>query len=135
MRILPTRLHGVLDYLVSAVLINSPWLFGFADGGGARMWVPIVLGSGSIVYSLLTDYELGIVHDHAIQMSAHLFLDLASGVVLAASPWLFGFADEVKWPHVIIGLFEITAALITRKHSGFGERHNMGRPSTTRLAS
>ncbi len=111
MRFIPTSVHGVLDYLTGALLIVMPWLFGFALGG-AETWVPVVLGAGVILYSLLTNYELGAVR--ALSMSAHLGLDAAGGLLLAVSPWLFGFSDVVFWPHLIVGLFEIGAALTTR---------------------
>lgn len=111
MRVIPTRIHGILDYLVGVLLIIAPWLFDFSDGG-AKMWVPIILGAGAIVYSLLTNYELGVAR--IIPMPTHLMLDILSGVVLAASPWVFGFADEIWWPHLFVGLFEIAAGLMTR---------------------
>jgi hypothetical protein len=41
-------------------------------------------------------------------------LDYASGVLLAASPWLFGFADYVWEPHLILGILEIGAAMFTK---------------------
>jgi hypothetical protein len=110
MRIIPTRVHGALDYLVGIVLIAAPWVLGFADGG-PEQWVPVVLGAGAIAYSLVTDYELGVAR--LIPMPVHLGLDLFSGVLLAASPWLFDFADEVWLPHVLIGLLEIGAVLTT----------------------
>jgi hypothetical protein len=112
MRIIPTRVHGILDYLVGALLIAAPWLFQF-DHGGAETWVPVVLGAGAILYSLCTDYELGAVR--RIPMSTHLMLDLSSGVLLAASPWLFGFRDLVWVPHVVVGLVEIGTALMTQR--------------------
>ena len=34
--------------------------------------------------------------------------------MLALSPWLFGFADRVLWPRLIVGLWEIGAGLTTR---------------------
>lgn len=111
MRVIPTRLHGFLDYLVGALLIVAPWLFGFAQGG-AETWLPVILGAGALLYSLFTDYELGVVR--RLSMGTHLGLDAASGVLLAASPWLFGFSEIVFWPHLILGLFEIVAALTTR---------------------
>ena len=110
MRFIPTRVHGMMDYLMGVVLIAAPWLFGF-DEGGAKTWLPVVLGTGVILYSLFTDYELAVVR--RIPMSVHLMLDLAGGVVLAASPWIFGFADDVWVPHVVLGLLEIGAALTT----------------------
>jgi hypothetical protein len=44
-----------------------------------------------------------------------------SGILLAASPWIFGFADTVYLPHLILGIAEIGAALMTQKNpSGSG---------------
>jgi hypothetical protein len=110
-RFIPTRIHGVLDYLVGLLLIAAPWLFDFADGG-VKQWLPVILGAGALLYSLLTDYELGAAK--LIPMRAHLALDLMSGVLLAVSPWLFGFADDVWVPHLVVGVFEIVAALTTQ---------------------
>lgn len=110
MQVIPTRIHGVIDYLTAVLLIVAPWLFGFADGGAAQ-WVPVLLGVGIIAYSLLTDYELGMAR--AISMPVHLVLDFGGGVLLAASPWLFGFADLIVWPHVAVGLMEILVAAFT----------------------
>lgn len=109
---IPTRIHGMLDYLVGALLIVAPWVLGFADGTAAQ-WVPVILGVGAVVYSIFTDYELGLVR--AIPMPVHLSLDFLSGVLLAASPWLFGFADRIYLPHLIVGLFEIVAAAMTQR--------------------
>ena len=111
MRFIPTRVHGIVDYAMGGLLIVAPWLLGFA-AGGAETWVPVILGFGAIGYSLFTDYEPGLVR--RIPMRTHLGLDAASGVVLAASPWLFGFAELVYLPHLILGLLEIGAALTTR---------------------
>ena len=136
MNLIPTRLHGMLDYLVGALLIAAPWIFGFADDGGAKMWVPIILGAGAIVYSAMTDYEFGLIR--VISMPVHLALDFGSGVFLAASPWLFSFADEVKWPHLIVGLVEIVAAVATRRHPEDKETYDPARTSGTggtRMAS
>jgi hypothetical protein len=111
-RFIPTRVHGMVDYGMGVLLIVAPWLLGFA-AGGAETWVPVILGAAAIGYSLFTDYELGLVRK--IPMGTHLGLDLGSGVLLAASPWLFGFAGLVYLPHLILGLVEIGAALTTHK--------------------
>ena len=128
MKIISTRVHGVLDYLVGALLIASPWLFDFARGG-AETWVPVVLGAGTIIYSLLTDYELGV--SKTFSMKTHLGLDAMSGVFLAISPWLFGFNEYVYLPHLILGILELIAVWMTnpvpaiRTEHGheFSERH------------
>lgn len=110
MRFIPTQIHGILDYLMGALLIAAPWLFGFG-AGGAETWVPVILGVGVIAYSIFTDYELGLVK--SLSMSTHLGLDIAGGLLLAVSPWLFGFADFVWVPHVVFGLLEVGAGLMT----------------------
>ena len=112
MKFVSTRVHGALDYAMGLLLIVAPWLFGFASGG-AETWVPVVLGAGVIVYSLLTRYEMGVVP--AIGMTAHLWLDALGGAFLAVSPWVFGFADIIWWPHVVFGVLEVAVALVTRR--------------------
>ena len=112
MRFVSTRTHAVLDYLTGALLVAAPWLFGFA-GNAAATWVAVIFGVALIGYSLFTDYELAA--SRRIPMGVHLMLDGASGVLLLASPWLFGFAPVVAWPHVVIGLLEIGSALTTQR--------------------
>lgn len=114
MRIIDTRTHGYMDYLMGLLLIISPWLFDFADGG-AQQWVPMVLGVMAFFYSIITDYELGLLK--ILPMKVHLIMDILSGVLLALSPWIFSFADEVYLPHLILGLVEIGAGLMTKQHS------------------
>ncbi len=111
MRFIPTRIHGMLDYASGLLLIAAPYLFGFANGGAAQ-WVPTIVGAGILLMSLITDYELSLTR--IIPMPVHLGMDAAGGLLLLASPWLFGFADQVRWPHVILGIMEIGAGLMTR---------------------
>jgi hypothetical protein len=111
-QVIPTRVHAMMDYLVGALLVAAPWLFGFDDRSAAT-WVPVVLGLSVILYSLFTDYELGRVR--RIPMPTHLTLDLGGGLLLALSPWLFGFADRVWTPHLIIGLIEMGTVLMSRR--------------------
>jgi len=111
LRFISTRTHGVLDYVVGALLIVVPYILGFADGTAAQ-WLPQVLGLVAIGGAVLTDYEFGVMR--VIPMPVHLGIDIASGALLALSPWLFGFADRVLWPHLIVGIMEIGAGLMTR---------------------
>src|SRR3712207_2781360 len=112
MRFIGTKTHGYLDYIMGALLIAAPWIFDFA-AGGAETWIPVILGAGVILYSLMTDYELGA--SRQISMRTHLMLDLIGGALLAVSPWLFGFADYVWEPHLIFGIAEMGAALFTKR--------------------
>jgi hypothetical protein len=117
MKIINSKLHGLLDYLVSLILIISPWLFGFADGG-PQMWVPIILGISSIVYSLLTNYELGAIR--IFSFKTHLTFDALSGILLAASPWIFRFADDIYMPHLIFGVLELVVVALTKSQPAAG---------------
>ena len=111
MRIIPTRIHGMLDYGSGLLLLLAPYIFDFADGTAAQ-YVPQAIGAGILLMSLVTDYELSLAK--LVPMPVHLGVDVAGGLLLAASPWLFGFADRVYWPHLILGLAEIGAGLMTR---------------------
>ncbi len=111
---LPTRVHGVLDYLMGLVLIVLPFVPGFPrlEAHPSATWIPLALGVGALVYSLVTNYEFGLLR--LLPMPVHLAFDFLSGVLLASSPWLFGFYHQVYLPHFILGIFEIGAALFTR---------------------
>jgi len=111
MRFLSRRAHGALDYIVGVLLILAPRILGF-DTGGAEQRVPEILGFSVILYSLLTNYELGALK--MIPFRTHLTLDVLGGVFLAISPWLFQFAHLVWVPHVLVGLIEIGTVLVTR---------------------
>lgn len=115
MKIISTKVHGMLDYMMGVLLIASPWIFGFA-GNSLAMWVPVILGVSVIIYSLMTDYELGMSDN--ISMRTHLTIDIISGLLLAASPWIFGFAGEVYLPHLVLGLAEVGAASLTTTKAG-----------------
>jgi hypothetical protein len=119
MRFIPTRFHAPLDYIVGVALIAAPWIFQFS-GHTAATVIPIVLGIGLIGYSLVTHYELGVWK--VAPMAVHNLGDIAAGALLAASPWLFGFADEsanVWAPHVVVGLAAIFLGVTTKQQGGY----------------
>ncbi|KAA2239938.1 hypothetical protein F0L74_27530 [Chitinophaga agrisoli] len=120
MSVIGTKTHGYLDYIVGVLLIAAPWVLNF-DRGGIETWLPVILGASTILYSLLTDYELGLAR--VISMRVHLTLDFISGALLAVSPWLFGFEDYVWAPHLIVGLIELGVALLTTRVTGTERRH------------
>jgi hypothetical protein len=54
-KLVPMRVHLIIDYLTGAVLALSPWLLGFA-GTSANHWVPhLVIGLLIIGYALVTN--------------------------------------------------------------------------------
>ena len=90
--------------MTAGVLIAAPAMLDLRKHD-IQTWLPIALGVGTIGYSLLTDYELGLFK--IVPMPMHLAIDAANGALLAASPWVFGFAEETAAPHLGLGLFEI----------------------------
>jgi len=116
-RFLPTAVHGVFDYAGAIGLIASPFIFGFADVGGIAVFLPIVLGAGLLLYSLLTDYELGIPVVKFIPMSVHLSVDFVASAFLAVAPFLFGYKNlglNVWLPQVIAGISVILLVLVSK---------------------
>src|SRR6266700_4358494 len=116
-RFVPTGLHGYFDYIGGIGLIAAPFVFGFFSVGGIAVILPMVLGVGLILYSLLTNYERGIPALKFIPMQVHLILDFLASALLAASPFLFGFwtqAPNVWLPHVIAGVGVILLVLVSQ---------------------
>ena len=112
MELIPTKLHGILDYASGALFLAAPWVFGFADNKAATS---VAVGTGAAVLGLsaFTDYEAGVARK--IPMSTHLTIDTVTGAAVALSPWLFGFAKRTAWPHVVFGLLEVGAGMLTQK--------------------
>jgi SPW repeat len=122
MRFIPTKFHAPLDYIVGVALIGAPWIFQFSDVTAATV-VSIVLGIGLIAYSLFTNYELGVWK--IAPMAVHNLIDVVAGSFLAASPWIFGFADEsanVWVPFVVVGLAAVFLGLTTVQKGGYSYR-------------
>jgi hypothetical protein len=110
MRFVPTWIHGIADWLLGILLIAVPYILGFARGG-AETFVPVALGITGLIVTFFTNHEYGIVRK--IPMIGHLWVDGFAGILLAASPWIFGFADTVWIPHVVLGVTEFVASLVT----------------------
>ena len=129
MRFIPTRYHAPLDYIVGVLLIAAPWIFQFS-GHTAPTVVSIVLGVGLIGYSLFTNYELGVWK--VAPMAVHNLIDIAAGAFLAASPWIFDFADEganVWVPFLVVGLAAVFLGVTTKQTGGYSYRKGGARPT------
>lgn len=115
MQFLPTKIHGILDYLVGIALIAAPTLFGFRDVGGPAVAIPTVIGIVLIVYSIFTNYEWGVIKK--VPMGYHLLVDYLASGFLALSPFVFGFVDQGlnAWlPHTVVGLTVIAVVMVSK---------------------
>ena len=114
LRVIPTSVHGTLDYLASGANLAFPALLDLDDAPAAAL-IPRLDGIAGAGYSLFTDYEFGLLK--VLPMPAHLILDGAKGALLASSPWLFGFAKNGPryWlPHVLMGAADMPAAMTSK---------------------
>jgi len=119
-RFVPSSVHGIFDFIGGIALIACPFIFGFYSMGGIAVILPIVLGVGLILYSLLTDYERGIPGLKFIPMQVHLILDFVAAVFLIAAPFLFGFASHglnVWLPFVVAGVGVVLLVLVSQTHA------------------
>jgi hypothetical protein len=103
-----TRMHGVLDYLSSAGMLTLSRRSGWA--GGARQ-VLTANASTALLYSMLTRYQLGLLH--LVPMSLHLTLDAAGGAVLCVAGLQTHNDRAVRGALLSLGLFEIAVAFLT----------------------
>jgi hypothetical protein len=119
LRFIPTRVHGVLDYVYGTALLAAPDLLQTKDEPQAAL-VSRLAGGGATASTLMTDFELGAVK--AISMRTHLLFDAMSGVLLAAAPWLLGYARSGPryWlPHTFVGVAEVLAAMTTKTEPSY----------------
>jgi hypothetical protein len=110
MQIIETKRHAYIDYSLGIILIAAAYLLNFQSENMPNI-VMYAMGGWSLLYSLFTKYELGLIK--IIPINIHLMLDSLSGIFLATSPWLLGFADKVFLPHLILGLITLGTAITT----------------------
>lgn len=128
-RIIPTRIHGMLDYFFAFVLISAPTVFRFAYSIVPTVFF-ILMGLSVIVYSLFTRYEQGSFD--ALTMKQHLKIDLGVAGVVMVSPFLLGFYDDVFVPNLLIGVMMIVATFMSKEEVTASEEVKVTRLRVTR---
>jgi hypothetical protein len=118
---IPTRVHGVIDYVFAVVLLTLPLVAGIGLGT-AGAWVPIILGLVLLGYTVITDQELSLKRQ--IDPKLHLWLDAGVGILLAISPWLFGFDRDIWLPHLVLGILFLAVAILSETIPSYERRQN-----------
>jgi hypothetical protein len=106
------RAHGIMDYIYGLLLMAAPWVFGFSGEAAARE-TALALGVLTLVYSVATDYELGLVR--VLPFRAHLWLDGILGLALTVGPWLMPVSDRARTILVAFGIIALVVTALTRR--------------------
>lgn len=109
MRLIPTTIHGFADYLVGVIVIALPFLLG--EEGAVRITL-IALGVFVLIYSAMTDYELGAIR--FLRIRFHLMLDALFGVAMILQPLMFDMTGTAHWPFHLLGILALALALTTK---------------------
>lgn len=112
MKIINTKLHGILDYITSFILI-LPWIVNYFPTE-KDTWVLGAIGGVIFMYSFITDYEFGLIK--VINMKTHLVLDIVIALLLIMSPKIWDFEHYSNWP-VIVGFTGLFIAILSSWHS------------------
>lgn len=119
-RPIPTKVHGVLDYLSVPSLLALPRVLGW-NSTLTNTLTGIALSTLGL--SIFTRYELGLVK--WLPMKGHLASDMLTGATIAATPFLVANKRErnatMIGTLIGLGLFEIAAATLTQTHSSLKE--------------
>ncbi|HEX8237122.1 MAG TPA: hypothetical protein VF600_14285 [Abditibacteriaceae bacterium] len=120
MRFIPTKVHGAMDYMTVLALLALPRLLDFSDRATTLLTGVAIM---ALLYTLLTRFELGALR--VLPVKVHLALDFVSGLLLVAAPFLIvpGENSTARTVMIVIGVFEIGAALMTHLHSPVETNH------------
>ena len=109
---LPAPIHGLLDYLIGAVLVAAPFVLGF--DGAAQTAAAVLLGVALLIVAASTALPTGLVH--SIPRALHALLDYAIALALIAAPFVLGFSDDGTAAPclIVIGVLQLLQTLATR---------------------
>jgi hypothetical protein len=93
-----TATHGLIDYLTAGALLAVPSLLGFSPklSKAVRM-----IGLKKLAVAAMTQHEMGIVK--LIPMKTHLAMDAATGLTLAALPFMLEDQEDPDTACAVLG--------------------------------
>ena len=98
MKILSPRVHGYLDYLLVALFLLAPTLFGMSSVPGMISYALAVV---HLTETFFTAFPLGLVN--LIPFTIHGASEFLISFVLIAMPWVAGFAAEAPARNFFVG--------------------------------
>jgi hypothetical protein len=108
----PLALHGLIEYAGGALTVVAPFAFNF-DSDLATA-IAVIIGTGVIVLGLATQAPTGVFR--TVPLDSHIVLDYVLGLVLVASPFVFGFTDDetALAYFLIVGVGYLALTVLTR---------------------
>jgi VIT1/CCC1 family predicted Fe2+/Mn2+ transporter len=108
----PVLVHGVLEYIVGALFIAAPFLFGF-DSSAATA-ASIVAGLFLLAFTAISALPTGLVS--SITVGVHVTVDFVFAGLLVALPFILGFRDEAAPTalFIVVGVLHLLVTIATR---------------------
>ncbi|MES2689760.1 MAG: hypothetical protein V4658_05115 [Bacteroidota bacterium] len=120
MKILSTKLHGLIDYVLAGAMICTPFIMSH-DFTLATTIILMVGGCAMLLNSLGTNYEFGIFRN--ISMKDHLRIDACIAMMICLLPIFFRF-DYYKIP-LLYGTLLFMLSIVTHKTAYFKMFHGI----------
>jgi hypothetical protein len=114
---LPVLVHGVLEYVVGALFIAAPFLFGFS-ASAAPTAAAVVVGLLLLAFTATSALPTGLVR--SISLGVHVTVDLVLAVLLVALPFILGFTSEAAPTalFIVVGVAHLLVTIATRFSAG-----------------
>ena len=106
------RAHGAMDYVYGLLIMGAPWFLGFDHEPAARE-TAIAMGVLTLLYTVVTNYELGLIP--LLPFRVHRWLDTILGVALTIVPWVMPVSDRARLAFVIFGVIALGVSALTRR--------------------
>jgi hypothetical protein len=109
---IPVFVHGVIDYVVGALLIAAPFVLGFDDDTATVTAV----AAGVVVLVVAASSDLPTALATSIPRAVHVVLDYVLAIAVIAAPFALGFTDDgtATPAFVVVGVLHLLQTIATR---------------------
>ena len=110
MKIIPSKTHGILDYLTVAFLLVSPSLFKME---GSLSTVTYSLGIAQLLLTVFTNYERGLMK--VIPFRIHGLIEIIAALVLAGFAfWFYNDGNTFGfYYYIVLAIVYVTVFILT----------------------
>jgi len=109
MKIIPPRLHGILDYVTVLLFLGAPALLGLAGWPRA---IAYALAGVHLAMTLATDFPAGAVK--LLPFPVHGWVERVVGPVLIVLPFVLGFRASARVFYLAMGAVVVVVGLLSQ---------------------